>query len=281
MIGAGATLRLGFGSPPPPKKLWPSETSWATLPTPALEPDQRLLDSDGDGVPDKRDRCLNTPAGVVVDREGCPLDSDGDGVPDGFDDCPQTDPLARGDVDIFGCAVDADFDGIPDYRDRCPNNPIGAEVDKDGCPIDSDSDGVPDGLDDCPFTLYGVDVDRRGCIDLSIFDKPMVLNIDYTPGSFEIDPTNRERIKKLARLLLFVTDIQLEISGYTDNIGAPDANKALSQKRANRVRDYLVAQGVDTQRIKVYGRGESNFVASNDTADGRAKNRRVEIVFVK
>ncbi len=109
----------------------------------------------------------------------------------------------------------------------------------------------------------------------------MVLNIDYPSGSFEIDPNSRERLKQLARILNFVPEIRLEVNGYTDNIGTEVANRRLSEKRANRVRDYLVTQGVDTERIKVFGKGETNFVASNQTAAGRAKNRRIEIIFFK
>ena len=216
-----------------------------------------------------------------MDRFGCARDTDGDGVKDDRDDCPATDLKARGMVDIHGCPTDSDSDGIPDYLDTCPFNAVGALVDSSGCPVDSDADGVPDGLDDCPNTLFGVDVDRHGCIELSMLAEPVVLNIDYVPGSFEVDPVNRERLDRLARLLNFVPEVHLEVSGYTDNIGTAVANRRLSEKRANRVRDYLVAKGVATERVKVFGRGETNFVASNQTAAGRAQNRRVEIIFFR
>ena len=277
LLGVGAGLSFRFG-----RRYKPA--GWSDLGLP--EPDSTLLavrpsepDSDGDGVPDRLDRCPGTPAGVRADQYGCPLDTDGDGVYDGLDDCPGTPPEAAGAVDIFGCAVDRDFDGVPDWADACPDGPVGGVVDSAGCPLDGDGDGVPDGLDDCPYTLVGVEVDKRGCIDLSMLDTPMVLNIDYAPGSFEIDPHNRRRLKRLAGLLNFVTDIKLEIYGYTDNIGTARANQRLSEKRARRVRDFLVAQGVAAERIQVFGRGETNFIASNRTAEGRARNRRIEIVF--
>jgi outer membrane protein OmpA-like peptidoglycan-associated protein len=79
--------------------------------------------------------------------------------------------------------------------------------------------------------------------------------------------------------MIFVSDVRMEINGYTDNIGLPSANKRLSRKRAQRVADFLAAQGIDPDRISVFGRGEDSFVASNQTAKGRAQNRRVEIVF--
>ena len=239
------------------------------------------VDSDQDGVPDDQDDCpLNEP-GVKVDRHGCPLDTDFDGVPDGLDHCPNTDREAGNLVDVYGCAIDSDFDGIPDFADNCPHNRIGAQVDSQGCPLDSDKDGVPDGLDDCPYTLSGVEVDRNGCIDLSIIDKPLILNIDYLPGSFEVDPHNIKKLKRLARLLNFIEDVRMEINGYTDNIGTTLANRKLSLRRAARVKEYLVSYGVNAARFKLFGQGETNFVASNDTSKGRNKNRRIEIVFYK
>ncbi|MCB2230175.1 OmpA family protein [bacterium] len=287
LVGANVSFTLLFGSNKP-KTEWRSDEVWPTQPSaesagsgaPVI-PGETRRDSDADGVPDALDKCPMTVRGVEVDRFGCPLDSDRDGVPDGLDDCPDTPPEARGKVDIYGCPVDSDFDGIPDYRDACPGNQPGAAVDATGCPIDSDGDGVPDGLDDCPFTLTGIEVDRYGCIDMSMFSEPMVLNIDYPPGSFEIDPNNKKRVEKLANLLNFVTDIKLEINGYTDNIGTEQANEALSEKRARRVMEFLITQGISADRIKAYGRGEQNFVASNQTAEGRAKNRRIEIVFYR
>ncbi|UCD65152.1 MAG: OmpA family protein [Candidatus Zixiibacteriota bacterium] len=280
-IGSFISINFHFGSHGG-KVSWRSDQSWPEqTPREGQTASRQAFDGDGDGVPNDIDNCLDTPAGVVVDRFGCSVDSDADGISDGLDDCPGTDRAAAGMVDIYGCPVDSDFDGVPDYLDACPFNRVGAHVDDRGCPLDTDADGVPDGLDDCPYTLYGVDVDRFGCIDLSLFSKPMVLNIDYPSGSFEIDPNSRERLKQLARILNFVPAIRLEINGYTDNIGTETANQKLSEKRARRVHDYLVAQGIDSDRIKVFGKGEANFVATNQTAEGRARNRRIEIIFYK
>jgi len=280
LLGSSLTLTLSFGSTNF-QRGWPSQRAWSVVnPEPARK-SEAMVDSDGDGVADSDDNCNNTPGGVLVDRKGCPLDSDRDGIFDGLDDCEGTDPRAQGTLDVFGCPADSDFDGIPDYLDNCPHNKIGAIVDSRGCPLDSDADGIPDGLDDCPETLYVVDVDPNGCIDLTVFSKPMVMNIDYAPGSFEVDLANLDRLRELARVLNFVPDIKLEINGYTDNIGTTRVNQALSEKRARRVRDYLVAMDVAAARIRVVGRGESNFVASNQTEAGRAKNRRIEIIFYK
>ena len=118
-------------------------------------------DSDGDGVPDKYDRCPNTPRGAVIDARGCPIDGDHDGVPDGIDRCANTPAGVR--VDALGCPVDSDSDGVPDVQDRCASTPAGVHVDANGCPVDSDSDGVPDYLDRCSDTPRGAPVDANGC----------------------------------------------------------------------------------------------------------------------
>jgi len=119
-------------------------------------------DADGDGVPDKRDACADTPAGATVDTQGCALDSDRDGVYDGLDQCADT--PAGATVDAQGCALDSDRDGVYDGLDRCPDTPAGATVDANGCPVDSDADGVVDNLDRCANTPADArPVDANGC----------------------------------------------------------------------------------------------------------------------
>ncbi len=258
LVTAQAALSLHFGGTAA-RAQWPSDSAWRA--------------SSAEAKPRAKGAPQVNPALTT--------DSDHDGIVDAYDDCPGTPREANGMVDIHGCPVDADFDGVPDYRDRCPGTPTGAMVDSTGCPIDSDGDGVPDGLDDCPDSPIGVPVDRFGCIDLTMFSKPIVLHIDYLPGAFDFDVRTKDRLKKLAGLLLLVPDVKLDIVGYTDNIGLPEANQKLSEKRARRIRDYLVAMGVAGDRIKASGRGEENQIAPNDTAVNRAKNRRIEIMFYR
>ncbi len=128
-----------------------------------LEVDQNgcPIDTDRDGVPDYLDQCPNTPARVQVYENGCPVDSDRDGVPDYADRCPNTPPNVK--VSRNGCPQDSDFDGIPDFFDRCPQTPRGVRVDSLGCPLDSDGDRVPDFADRCPNTPRGVQVTNQGC----------------------------------------------------------------------------------------------------------------------
>ncbi|MBI5267004.1 MAG: OmpA family protein [candidate division Zixibacteria bacterium] len=257
IITARAGLQLHFGKVGDVR--WPSDSAWGVPKSPAKSRTK------GQG---QLDPALLT-------------DSDRDGVVDAYDDCPGTFREAVGFVDVNGCPADADHDGVSDYLDHCPGTPTGALVSDDGCPVDSDGDGVPDGVDDCPDSPIAVPVDRYGCIDLSMFSKPMILRIDYLPGSFEIDLKTKDRLKKIAGILLLVPEVKLDVVGYTDNIGLPDANQKLSEKRARRVRDYLVAMGVASGRIKAVGKGEDNQIAPNTTAEGRSQNRRIEITFYR
>jgi len=123
------------------------------------------LDTDGDGVPDYLDKDNHTPSGVKVDAMGIPLDSDGDGVPDYLDKSPNTPKEAKGFVDANGIPLDTDGDGVPDYLDKDNHTPSGVKVDAVGIPLDSDGDGVPDYLDKYPNTPKEAKgfVDVNGC----------------------------------------------------------------------------------------------------------------------
>jgi outer membrane protein OmpA-like peptidoglycan-associated protein len=119
-------------------------------------------DTDGDGVPDKRDRCAGTARGATVDVRGCTSDTDRDGIVNGLDRCPNT--PANTPVDANGCTRDTDSDGIADNLDRCPNTPSDARpLDANGCPADADRDGVADYQDRCASTAAGTPVDAAGC----------------------------------------------------------------------------------------------------------------------
>ena len=204
-------------------------------PAPVVKPQPK--DSDNDGVVDSKDKCPNTPAGVKVDANGCPVDSD--------------------------------KDGVVDYLDKCPNTPAGVKVDANGCPIDSDKDGVADYLDKCPNTPKGFKVDKNGCAITYNFQ------INFDNNSAKIKPQYMEKIQKFAEFLKAHPEVKAEIQGYTDNRGKYDYNMVLSEKRAKAVYDTLIKLGVEKDRLTFVGYGPNNPVASNDTAEGRAKNRRV------
>ena len=145
-------------------------------------------DKDKDGVWDKLDLCPETPRGVAVDEQGCPLDEDKDGVPDYLDHCLGTPAAAIGFVDSLGCELDTDGDGVEDYKDKCPGTPEAAwgKVDSLGCPLDTDGDGVPDYLDECPETPQAAwgKVNDKGCpIDTDGDGVPDY--IDQCPGTPE------------------------------------------------------------------------------------------------
>ncbi len=232
------------------------------------------VDSDKDGIPDYMDRCPDTPIGVKVDKNGCPVDSDKDGVPDYIDRCPNT-PIGI-KVDKSGCPVDSDKDGVPDYMDKCPNTPAGVKVDKDGCPVDSDKDGVPDYMDRCPNTPKGYKVDEKGCF------VEARLEIHFDVNKATVKPEYIPEIEKFARFLKENPDIKVEIQGHTDNTGSAEYNLKLSQKRAEAVKRILVEKfGISPDRIIAKGYGESMPVAPNDTEEGRAKNRRVIARIIK
>ena len=101
----------------------------------------------------------------------------------------------------------------------------------------------------------------------------------FVTGKAELLPIARDRLNQVAQSLKELDDDKLvSVEGFTDSRGADDTNMKLSQDRANAVKDYLVSQGVKPEKLRAVGRGEANPVASNDTAEGRANNRRVEIV---
>ncbi len=250
------------------------------LDVPCKEP--KPVDSDGDGVVDGKDKCPNTPAGRKVDANGCELDSDGDGVVDALDKCPNT-PAGR-KVNADGCELDSDGDGAVDALDKCPNTPAGVKVDAQGCPLDSDGDGVPDYLDKCP-TVPAATTD--GCPPPGPVAAPepppppakLVLEgVNFDNDSAKLRYDADEILDKAAATLKEWGDVKVEVAGYTDSNNSDAYNLELSNRRANAVRDYLISKGIDAGRLTAKGYGETNPIADNDTEEGRAKNRRVELV---
>ncbi len=236
----------------------------------------KVVDSDGDGVADGLDRCPNTPAGVTVDAYGCEVDSDGDGVADSKDQCPNTPAGVR--VDANGCPVDSDGDGVTDDKDKCPGTPAGATVDADGCEVDSDGDGVVDRLDECPGTAEGVQVDIKGC---EIKEEITLRGVNFESNSDRLLPGAESVLSDAAATLAKNPSITVEVAGHTDSDGAAEYNEGLSARRAQTVYDYLAANGIAEDRMSVRGYGESQPVADNSTAAGKAENRRVVLRIIE
>jgi OOP family OmpA-OmpF porin len=144
------------------------------------------------------------------------------------------------------CIEDTDGDGIPDCYDRCPDTPKGIKVDKNGCPIPL--------KEKVSITLL-VEFD---------FDKAVV------------KPEFHEEVEKVANFLIAYPDANAELEGHTDWINTDEYNMKLSRSRAESVKRYLVDNfGIDASRITTVGYGESMPIATNETDEGRQKNRRV------
>jgi outer membrane protein OmpA-like peptidoglycan-associated protein len=97
-------------------------------------------------------------------------------------------------------------------------------------------------------------------------------------NKYNLTPQARERLAKVAGVLLAYPDLHVEVDGYTDSIGSDQYNQQLSEKRASAVRDYLSSQGVAMNNIVAEGFGKNDPIASNATSQGRQENRRVELV---
>ena len=241
-------------------------------------------DADLDAIADTGDRCPGTPAGERADAEGCSpsqKDDDKDGVMNPADRCPSTRPGEQ--VDSTGCPPgprDSDGDGVADTTDQCPNTPAGEAVNSRGCPRDTDTDGISDARDHCPSTPAGQPVDENGCPIL--FQKGartvVLRGVTFQTGKATLTPSARAVLRDIATQLVENPEYRVQISGHTDNTGTRAANLRLSLARARTVETFLEANGVPLRQVSSKGFGPDVPIASNKTAAGRAKNRRVELV---
>jgi len=170
-------------------------------------------------------------------------------------------------------ARDSDGDGISDAMDNCPNTLRNTPVDAQGCSLDEDRDGVLNSADRCPNTPSGSTVDSQGCAQ-----RIVVQNLNFPSNSSILSAESKAVLDRIASSILANTQIkQIAITGYSDDRGATDYNKTLSERRAKSVATYLISQGLDANKVSSSGMGEANPIASNATAAGRRDNRRVEI----
>jgi len=138
---------------------------------------------------------------------------------------------------------------------------------------DSDSDGVADDKDRCPGTARGSAVDANGCVAI---EKITLKGVSFAPGSSTLLPAASASLREVAAAMKANAKVKVEIGGHSDAMGDDAKNMALSQRRAESVKAFLVKEGVEAARLTAKGYGETKPVDTNDTPQGRANNRRVE-----
>jgi outer membrane protein OmpA-like peptidoglycan-associated protein len=246
-------------------------------------------DGDNDGSPDGLDQCPETPAGTRVDASGCPEtgDVDVDGVADDKDQCADT--PAGAPVDADGCLQgDKDQDGVADEQDQCPGGAAGS-VYANGCPMgaaaetppevvapakagpDADQDGVIDADDRCPKTPRGFKVDATGCL---VQQESVLQGITFAKNSSYLMRDSEVLLLEAVEALKADRTRKIVIQGHTCDIGEAKYNKWLSQRRANRVLEFLVRHGIDASRLLAVGYGEEQPLVPNDDERMRELNRR-------
>jgi len=231
-------------------------------------------DTDGDTVLDKDDTCPQV-AGLV-EFQGCP-DTDGDGVQDSADACIDVPGLKE-----FGGCPDTDGDGVQDKNDKCPT--VKGPKENGGCPWpDTDGDGVLDKDDKCP-SVKGT-VANNGCPEiteeqitkLNAYAKTILFN----SGKSTFKQETFAVLQSITAILKEYPSSKFSIEGHTDSDGKDAMNQKLSEDRAGAVKNYLIENGIASDRLTSSGFGESKPIDTNKTAKGKANNRRVEVKLVK
>ncbi|MBV7553345.1 OmpA family protein [Pseudomonas sp. PDM28] len=152
---------------------------------------------------------------------------------------------------------DEDGDGVFDRRDRCADTPANTPVDHRGCPVPQ----YPDRVQTEPAQTQVI----------TLSDVLFVFN------QSDLTPTAKSELDALMSQFEDADVVSIKVVGHTDNVGSDAYNQALSERRASSVAEYLISQGVAPNKVTSEGKGESQPIADNDTDEGRAKNRRVEL----
>ena len=237
-------------------------------------------DNDRDGILDRDDQCPNEPG--PLENHGCPWpDRDKDGILDKDDACPDV----PGPVENHGCPwEDRDKDGVLDRDDECPDLPGPKE--NHGCPwLDSDGDGLLDKDDACPHQWgpkenNGCPLPNRSKIVRGKLD---VLNpIFFETAKAIIKPISFPTLDEVALTLRENKQLLIvEVQGHADERGADDYNMRLTEDRAAAVKTYLIEHGVDADRLRSHGYGETKPVCHEHTEACWSQNRRVEFVILR
>ncbi|PPK36470.1 hypothetical protein CD175_22915 [Pseudomonas laurylsulfatiphila] len=152
---------------------------------------------------------------------------------------------------------DEDGDGVFDRRDRCADTPANTSVDHHGCPVPQ----YPDRVQTEPA--------QTEVITLS--------DVLFVFNQSDLTPTAKSQLDALMSKFEDADVVSIKVVGHTDSVGSDAYNQALSERRASSVAEYLISQGVAPNKVTSEGRGESQPIADNETEEGRAKNRRVEL----
>ncbi len=252
-----------------------------------------VLDKDKDGILDETDKCPEDPEDKdnFQDQDGCPdPDNDNDKVLDPSDKCP----LDPEDIDTFqdedGCPdLDNDGDGKNDPDDQCPNEAedVDAFKDDDGCPeADNDEDKILDGVDKCPneAEVYNGKDDEDGCPDetLAAIEQGKIVikdKIYFDTNKATIKPQSDPVLNAVQGILKANPHVKkVSIEGHTDDVGNATRNKKLSDDRAKSVMAWLIAHGIDAERLSAVGYGYERPSVLAKTKEAREANRRVEFI---
>ena len=255
-----------------------------------------IVDQDEDGILDEFDQCPVEPEDKDgwEDEDGCPdKDNDQDGVLDASDKCPNDAEDKDDFQDEDGCPdPDNDGDGIADEVDKCIDvaEDMDGFQDEDGCPdTDNDNDGILDANDKCPneAEVKNGFEDEDGCPDetLAKVEKGKIIikdKIYFDTGKAKIKPESIPVVRAVQGILAANPEItKVSIEGHTDDRGSANANRKLSQARAESVRNWLIENGIGPERLSALGYGEDKPAMEGKTKEARELNRRVEFIILE
>ena len=272
--------------PKPAAAVATAATAAAVVPKPVeAKPEPVVEDNDKDGIENASDQCPDQPG--TVENRGCPApeDNDKDGIENASDQCPDQ----AGTVENRGCPApeDNDKDGVENASDQCPDE--AGTVENRGCPEpaieDDDKDGVENAVDQCPDRAGTVE--NRGCPESKLSESVQatlndaVSNVSFATNSAVLTDSSKEVLNAVADVLKNNEQYDLVISGHSDSSGDAQKNLILSAERAKACAVYIVEQGVDVSRIRASGFGATSPRDTNETPEGRKRNRRVEFQLVE
>lgn len=173
--------------------------------------------------------------------------------------------------------IDSDQDGVPDYLDREPNTPPGAVVDTKGRAVDTTGSGIPDYMESALDKRYATKADlenAQGGLDMQKLINEGYVNVYFRFNSDIPEVYSLNAVNYLITYMRQNPSARAELIGFTDEIGDPAYNQQLSERRANKVKELMVAAGIDGDRLTTRGGGEDDSV-NRDSSQARQLVRRV------